>query len=75
MRPVNAIGVDTRQGFRTIELFEGDVTALDRAVDVVVVSAFAGSYLPSRGTVLEALNRNGRDISICFDITSWFGRW
>lgn len=25
--------------------------------------------------VMKFKDRNGREISICFDITSWFGRW
>src|SRR5687767_6775625 len=63
MRPVNALGVDTRQGFRTIDLFEGDITKLDFTPDVLVVSAYAGSYAPTHKTVVEALKRN-KDVDL-----------
>ncbi|HEU4648849.1 MAG TPA: DUF4145 domain-containing protein [Gemmatimonadales bacterium] len=51
----NQIGIETRYGFRTFELYEGDLTALGRTVDLVAVSAFRGSYAPTRGTVIGAL--------------------
>lgn len=42
-------------GYRTVELLEGDITALEDKVDMLVVSAFAGDYEPVPGTVLWSL--------------------
>lgn len=55
MSQLNIVGVDTRHGFKTLELHEGNIAGLDFRVDVLVLSAFAGSYLPSPGTVIQAL--------------------
>lgn len=44
-----------------IRLLRGDLTALtpDAACDVLVVSAFPGSYAPTRGTLIAALGARG----------------
>lgn len=55
MQPLNVLGIETARGFRTIELFHGDITALAFHADVLVVSAYAGSYAPVPGTLIEAL--------------------
>ena len=49
------IGVETRHGFKTLELHEADLAGLDFRVDVLVLSAFAGDYLPTPGSVVHAL--------------------
>jgi len=51
----NSIGLETRHGYRTFELHEGDLTHPDAVADLLVVSAFAGSYHPTTGTVLGSL--------------------
>lgn len=80
MRLVNALGVDTKHGYRTLELFEGDITALESKSDVLVVSAFAGSYLPTRGTVVRALHERGVDLGAHLrhpelDLRAALGTW
>ena len=55
MQPLNVLGIETARGFRTVELFHGDITALAFHADVLVVSAYAGSYAPVHGTLIEAL--------------------
>jgi hypothetical protein len=55
MKRLNILGVDTPHGFRTVELFEGDITALEFPVDILVLSAFQGDYSPTPGTILGAL--------------------
>lgn len=63
MDPLNILGVDTPRGYRTFELFCGDITALEGKVDVLVVSSFAGSYSPTPGTLPGALfERLGIDL-------------
>lgn len=47
----NIIGLETRRGYRTVELYEGDLTSLGCQVDVLVVSAFAGGYDATPGTL------------------------
>lgn len=56
MQQLNVVGLETRFGFRTIELFRGDITDLDPRADVLVVSAFAGGYSPNTGSVFGALH-------------------
>ena len=53
----NCIGIETRHGYRTFELYQGDLTEGDAKADLLIVSAFAGSYYPSKGTLLESLRK------------------
>ncbi len=55
MRQVNTLGVDTRFGFRFINLCEGDIAEPEAGADLLVVSAFAGGYRPTPGTALGRL--------------------
>lgn len=55
MQQLNVVGFETRFGFRTIELYHGDITALSPRADVLVVSAFAGGYTPNVGSVFGGL--------------------
>lgn len=57
MKPINTLGFETKRGFRTMDLLQGDITAMESPVDVLVVSAFANGYTPLPGTVLGALSR------------------
>lgn len=58
MKQLNILGIETRFGYRTFELYEGDLSKLDRNVDVLVISAFANGYMPTPGTVIGALHKN-----------------
>jgi hypothetical protein len=77
----NIIGIDARRGFRTLELYEGDVTDLGCSVDALVVSAFGGGYSPIKGTVQgslqERLGVSLKDLqrSPEFDFRSSLGIW
>lgn len=55
MRALNVLGVETVRGFRTVELFEGDLTSAGFRADVLVLSAYAGSYEPVAGTLIASL--------------------
>jgi hypothetical protein len=52
------IEIETRWGYRTIELYCGDLTKLDRNVDVLAVSSFWHDYTPSPKSLIGALARN-----------------
>lgn len=75
----NCIGFETRHGYRTFELYEGDLTEPEAAADLLVVSAFAGEYTPVPGTVLGALhekwNLDLRKIARALDVTQQLGFW
>lgn len=60
MRRLNVIGLETRLGYRTVELIEGDITNLERRADVLVLSAFAGGYVPTPGSVMGSLWKRHR---------------
>lgn len=81
MKLRNVIGIDTQFGYRTFELFEGNLTEPAATADMLVVSAFAGSYEPVRDTLIEALAVDLQiDIgelrsSAEYDLTSQFGFW
>src|SRR5690348_1102201 len=81
MDPINQIGIDTRFGYRTFELYEGDLTRIGCQVDILVASAFKGNYEATKGTVVGALQRSlGLDVahlaSTCdFDFRDALGIW
>lgn len=53
---LNEVALETPRGFRTIELYEGDLTQLGRPVDALVLSAFAGSYQPVPNSLIRSLH-------------------
>jgi hypothetical protein len=60
---LNIVGLDTVWGFKTIELYEGDLSSKEVNFDLLIVSAFADGYKPLAGTLLGDLNLNlGFDI-------------
>lgn len=58
MRRVNLVEIETRWGYRTVELYCGDLTKIDVAVDVLAVSSYARNYAPVPGTLIGALHSN-----------------
>lgn len=81
MSQINIVGVETRHGFKTLELHEGDIARIPFDVDVLVLSAFAGSYIPSPGTVIQSLlHRHGIDVEAeaedpALDLRTALGVW
>lgn len=58
MKRLNLIEIETRWGYRTIELYCGDLTKVDHDVDVLAVSSFRQNYSPSPKSLIGALDRN-----------------
>jgi len=56
MALLNAIGIESAHGLRTIELVCGDVTL--QSCDLLAVSTFRGVYAPDPGTVVNAMKVN-----------------
>lgn len=59
MNEIERISINTVYGTKTISVLSGDIAELDRELDVMTVSAFKGSYYPSFGTMIYALNKKG----------------
>jgi hypothetical protein len=55
MERLNLIEIETRWGYRTFELYHGDITQLDEPVDLLVISALPNNYDPIPNTVVWAL--------------------
>jgi hypothetical protein len=81
MKPLNLIEIETPWGYRTFELYHGDVTQLDFKIDVLAISAFKGNYEPLAGTVIGALwqscqiNVKALSEQREFDLVDAFGCW
>jgi Domain of unknown function (DUF4145) len=58
VRLINGLTLETEKGLRMIELYEGDISTINFSVDLLVISAFRGSYGPTRGTVIASLAKN-----------------
>jgi O-acetyl-ADP-ribose deacetylase (regulator of RNase III) len=75
----NCVGFESRHGYRTFELYEGDLTNPEANADLLIVSAFAGDYSPDPGTVLGALHtawgldlaRESREIDVSQSLGFW----
>ena len=79
---VNRFGLETDMGYRTFELFLGDITDPLRydEDEVLVVSAFRGSYYPTPETVIHALHGRGLEVeslleSAAVDLRESSGTW
>jgi hypothetical protein len=75
----NSVGIESPWGYRTFELYEGDLTEPEASADLVVVSAFAGDYSPIPGTALGSLHRkcgiDARLLGRALDLIGPFGLW
>jgi len=58
MERLNEVEIETRWGYRTIELYCGDLTKMEDDVDVLAVSSFSRNYEPVPGTLIGALKEN-----------------
>jgi len=58
MPSVNLYDIETAYGLKSIELHNDDITKLPFHLDAIVLSAYKNSYIPTVGTVIEALLKN-----------------
>jgi len=77
---INSIDIDTKSGYRSFELHQGDITQLGFPVGGIVVSAFSGGYIPVPGTILGAFHEKGVSVKsllehLKFDYRTPFGVW
>jgi hypothetical protein len=82
MELLDKIVLHSATGARTIELLQGDLAALppEHAVDVLVVSAFPGGYVPTHSSVIGALWNRGVNVTALArskseDLREDFGCW
>src|SRR6266487_79004 len=63
MQLLNKITIN-KSSNATIELLHGDLSAIpaEHAIDILVVSAYPGSYVPLQGTLMAALYNKGLSI-------------
>jgi hypothetical protein len=75
----NCIGFETRHGYRSVELLEGDICDPAAGSDLLVVSSIAGSYVPTTSSVMGALHRTwGIDLKRLekeIDLRTGLGLW
>ena len=82
MKLRNSIGIETRFGYKLIELYEGDITNPDIDADLLVVSSYAISYSPVPGTLIGALynawgielNENAIDYDLRKPLSVWISK-
>ena len=82
MQTIDTLEVLRHGGSKKIELLSGDLTELPpaHAVDVLVVSAFAGNYVPTPTSLVGALAAHGVDVAALarepeVDLRRDFGCW
>lgn len=80
MAIINFIEIETRSGYRSFEIHEGDITNLGFHVDMIGVSTFSNDYYPSEGTVIGAFYEKGVDLEVIstkplIDLRNSFGVW
>ena len=79
MKLRNSIGIETRIGYKLFELYEGDSTDSSILADLLVVSSYAGSYLPTSGSLIGSLYETwGLDLSnvkVDFDLRAPLSVW
>ena len=82
MELIDQIEVNSNEGLKLIQLFYGDLTNLpkEEAVDFLIVSAIPGSYYPSRGTLIDSLDKKSIELNklaknIKYDYRKEFSCW
>jgi O-acetyl-ADP-ribose deacetylase (regulator of RNase III) len=58
LKQFNAIQIETIWGYKSFEIYQGDITNLDFSVDILAVSVAPNCYIPVKNTVVGALFEN-----------------
>lgn len=68
MKRLNVVEFEKTNGYCSVEIYNGDITSINQNVDLLVVSAFKNSFVPSEGTVIGALyNTHNIDLKKLFN--------
>jgi hypothetical protein len=57
MKRLNIVDVNTRWGYRSFELWHGDITELDFVIDLLVISSLGANLFPLKQTVIGTLSK------------------
>lgn len=85
MKILSQIIIPRPEGKATIQLLQGDLTAIPKelAVDILAISAFQGSYEPYPGTLMAALHNAGvsvaelakdKDLNLMDQLSCWISK-
>lgn len=55
MKRLNVVDVDSRWGYRSFELWQGDITQSDFSIDLLMISSVGDDFYPVHGTVIGSL--------------------
>ena len=58
MKLLNLIEIETRWGFKSFELYCGDITKMEKPVDLLAFSILESVYSPTQNSVVGALTKN-----------------
>ena len=72
MIKLNQVEIESPWGYRSFELYNGDITQLNTNVDLLAISAFKNSFKPSPGSVIgEIYSRYRIDLYNCRETVFW----
>ena len=80
MNAINYIEIETKSGYRSFELHQGDISDLSYPIDLICISAYSKSYWPVPNTVISSLHNRGINVeqlagNCLFDFRDSFGGW
>lgn len=58
MSLINICEINTYYGYKSIELHHADLSAFNKSVDCLIISAFKGDYIPTPNSLIGALHEN-----------------
>lgn len=59
---INFVQIETKTGIKEFELFQGDITDLPFDVDLLCLSAFKDTYLPTESSIIGQFYTKGIDV-------------
>ncbi|SFG28705.1 DUF4145 domain-containing protein [Pontibacter chinhatensis] len=77
---INFIEIKTKSGYSEFELHAADITKLGFDVDLIAISAYKGSYVPTPGSVIQSFYEQGVKVEALakeplLDLRDSFGTW